>query len=1028
MDSSQIAQLSQLFANSLAADAAVRVQGEAGLKQAESVDGVLEALMHIIADQNTDMNVRKTAAVFFKNRVQKGWRDPPSSHSELAVILVGPRDREFVRAHIVSAIPAVPQHLSVFFLSALERILQKDYTQWPQFLPAVVSQLGNGNQPLIVYGSLQAIHALAKSLYTAENPAAQYEGLISSCFSSLHQIAVGLLPTASPEAGAMLRMVIKIYMKTIARDLSPLLQQSSSLVPWGTLFVHIIEKDLSFLNEAIPNEEEREKNQWWKVKKWAFRCLHMFLMRYCSRGNEKEYAQFSGMFIQHFAPGIASAYLGLVNKCIGGLWVTRHVRQQLSTFLADCVKYKTTWLIMKPHSGALITQWIYPQLCFSASDAELWQNDSIEYVQRKMGDYSYEDRVNPVEAAEYLLHALVTKRHAHVFGSMMQFVVQILQSTMNSISNEDSARRKSGAIRMVMGVSDTIMDEKKSPFHSQMDAFFAQHIFPEFKSPFGFMRATAFESLLMFDSVNFSEEHQRIVLEGVLAGVQDSELPVKVYAAQTISNLVEYGSIFEALKPYAPGLMQTLLTLTSEIDMDTLTYGMENLASYFPEELAPFSVQLCTQMRDSFVAIVQDINAAGDDDFEKTLSPLETAAGILKAISSVVNAVDSAPQILAELDNILAPVVAEVLKNDFSDLITECMDVIDTLVQCSKRVSALDWQVWSELFGAFNRDAIVFVEDIVSSVDNFIRYGKDYILATPQVANEIMQMIKKILEPGNESVEEDDRSYGCMIAESLLLNLRGHVDPFIPELVMISLKYLKHEDDLQSIFKVHLLELIINCLYHSPMQTLQLLEASHATETFFFIWFKELDNFSRVHDKKLSILALTAVLGLPIQSIPSLQNHIGTLLLNLQRLFKEYPAALQTRTEYLKQISADEDDEDDQAAGTQTQSASEEVREEDGDASDDDDDYVRYLSQQKDNDGDDFIEMGLEEDPYFETPLDPVDPYIEFAAFLKQCPPDHFLLTAVNADQRAFLETVVVTAEANLKKREEDAKAQAMKK
>ncbi|KAJ3293673.1 hypothetical protein HDU79_012041 [Rhizoclosmatium sp. JEL0117] len=1013
------AELAALFQHAMAPEPTVRMQAEQGLKLAEKHDGVLQALMRLVMDGTANGGVRKSAAIFFKNRVQKGWRDPANAPASDDIVLVGPADREFVKSHIVQAIIQVQQDLSVFFLSALERILQKDYEKWPQFLPSTISLLDPKNPPATIYGGLMAIHALTKSLFHAEDPAPQINELVSTCFTGLHAIALTLLPETSPEAGAMLRMIVKIYLKSISRDLPPALQDSSSLVPWGTLFVNIIDKDLSFLNEKFPNEEDREKQQWWKVKKWSFRCLHMYLMRYCSRREEKEYQNFANVFIQHFAPGIATSYLNLVNKIISGTWVTRHVRQQISTFLADCVKYKTTWAVMKPHAIPLITQYVYPQMCFSEADATLWEEDSIEYVQKKMGDYSYEDRVNPVDAAEYLLHATVSKRFAQVFNEVLQFIMQILQGAADSLTNEASARRKSGAIRVVLAISDSIMDDKKSPIHAQMESFFAQHIFPEFKSRFGFMRALAFESLLMFDGLNFSEEHQRIVMEGVLAGVQDPELPVKVYAAQTVSLIIDYKSIAEAMKPYVPAMMQTLLTLTSEIDMDTLTSGMENLAAYFPDELAPFSVQLCTQMRDSFIALVRDIQAVGEDDFEKTISPLETAAGILKAICSLISAVEKSPPILAELDLLLAPVIVEVLKNGFSDLITECLDVVDTIITCSKRVSPVDWQVWTELYAAFNREDIVFVEDIIGVVDNFIRYGKDHILANPNIAMEMIELVKKLLTPENDSMEEDDRSYGCMIAESLMLNLRGHLDPFIPQFIALSLNYLKHEENIQPVFKVHLLEMVINCMYHSPQQTLQLLEASNATSTFFFIWFKELEQFSRVHDKKLSILALTAIIALPIQNIPSLQNHIGTLLSTLMRLFKEYPEALETRNEYIKQIQREDDDEEEE--DDHTQSASEE-REEDGDASDDDDDYVKYMAQNKDfEDYGEFMEMGLEEDPYFETPLDSVDPYIEFTRFLKSCPPDHILLTAVNAEQHTFLQSIVSQAEQNQRKLEEEA-------
>jgi hypothetical protein len=46
----------------------------------------------------------------------------------------------------------------------------------------------------------------------------------------------------------------------------------------------------------------------------------------------------------------------------------------------------------------------------------------------------------------------------------------------------------------------------------------------------------------------------------------------------------------------AGDIMQVLLSLTNEIDMDTITEVMEQFVDFFSDELTPFAVQLGAQM------------------------------------------------------------------------------------------------------------------------------------------------------------------------------------------------------------------------------------------------------------------------------------------------------------------------------------------------------------------------------------------------------------------------------------------------
>lgn len=49
-------------------------------------------------------------------------------------------------------------------------------------------------------------------------------------------------------------------------------QSPESLVPWGRLLFQMV--NLQIPPEVVPvDEEERERSEWWKAKKWAYATL-----------------------------------------------------------------------------------------------------------------------------------------------------------------------------------------------------------------------------------------------------------------------------------------------------------------------------------------------------------------------------------------------------------------------------------------------------------------------------------------------------------------------------------------------------------------------------------------------------------------------------------------------------------------------------------------------------------------------------------------------------------------------------------
>ena len=77
---------------------------------------------------------------------------------------------------------------------------------------------------------------------------------------------------------------------------------------------------------------------------------------------------------------------------------------------------------------------------------------------------------------------------------------------------------------------------------------------------------------------------------------------------------------------------------------------------------------------------------------------------------------------------------------------------------------------------------------------------------------------------------------------------------------------------------------------------LQNLESNGWTSKFFSLWFENIDSFSRVHDKKLSICAIVALLELnPAQLPVSVQQGWSKLIQGVVRLFQTLPAAMKSK-------------------------------------------------------------------------------------------------------------------------------------
>lgn len=231
------------------------------------------------------------------------------------------------------------------------------------------------------------------------------------------------------------------------------------------------------------------------------------------------------------------------------------------------------------------------------------------------------------------------------------------------------------------------------------------------------------------------------------------------------------------MSPNLPFIMQEFLNLTNEIDIDTLANVMEEFVEVFAEQLTPFAVQLCTQLRDTFMRIMEELaqtHRDANEDIDESSDKTMAAMGVLKTIGTLILSLDSSPDILEQLEHVLLPVITFTLENRILDLYDEIFEIIDSCTFSAKRVNPTMWNAFEIIYKAFKDSGIHFFNEMLPALDNFVSYGKDVFSSNDQVKQMLFDMIETVMK--SDDVGEQEKICACKLMESVLLHCRGAVD------------------------------------------------------------------------------------------------------------------------------------------------------------------------------------------------------------------------------------------------------------
>uniref|UniRef100_H2ZR06 Importin N-terminal domain-containing protein n=1 Tax=Ciona savignyi TaxID=51511 RepID=H2ZR06_CIOSA len=868
----------------------LRKEAEAQLDQMHKIAGFSPLLIQLIMSDEVQMAIRQSGAIYLKNMCVQSWheRSDKDGTPVTDVFSIHENDRSVIRTNIVKAIIHAPDIIRSQLTVIIHNIIKHDFPErWPNVVDDINIHLQD-ESPRSWMGALMALYQLVKT-YEFKKPEARTP--VISAMKHLLPVMLGmfrnLMEDNSASSALLQKQLLKILYALVQYSLPMELFNEKILDEWVHIMRVIIETPPPPETSEV-DELERCELPWWKSKKWAVHFLARVFERYGSPGSvSKEYNEFSEFFLKRYTVSILQVLLKIFDAYRNKEYVSPRVLQQALHFLDQAVSHAHTWKVMKGAYHDLLKDIIFPLMCFTDEDKETWEDDPHEYIRMKFD--IFEDFLSPSSAAQHLLHSAASKRK-QVLQKTMGFCYSVLTDTTTS---PESSRKKDGALHIIGSLADTLL--KKKMYKDQLELMLRTHVIPELSSEVGFMRARASWVIQHFSEAKFKKKENIINVVEALKHLllNDGELPVRVEAAMAIQAFLSEQELAEKhCVQYVRPIMQALLQLVHETENDDLTTIVQKVICLYCEQVIPYAVEI-TQNLVMVGSCTKEGSATGDagDNDDKAV----TAMGILSTIETVLDMMEEEREITLQLESIVAPLVAHVLKTTNMDYYEEIFSLMYSLT--CQAISPHMWEALPLIAEVFEDDAFDYFTDMMPVLHNFCTIDTPTLLSNSKYLEIIFAMCKQILE---KETGEDPECHAAKLLEVIILQCRGQIDQCIPLFVEATLARLTREVKTSEL-RTMCLQVVIAALYYNPsllIQTLESMRFPNTSETiseqFFRQWINDVDCFLGIHDRRMCVLGLCTLMDLPHRPpcIEELSNRfIPSLIVLFQGLVRAYKAS-----------------------------------------------------------------------------------------------------------------------------------------
>uniref|UniRef100_A0A8C7FPL7 Importin 7 n=1 Tax=Oncorhynchus kisutch TaxID=8019 RepID=A0A8C7FPL7_ONCKI len=788
--------------------------------------------------------------IYLKNMVTQHWSEGDGTSTETPVNNIPEEDRQFIRDNIVEAIIHSPE---LQLTTCIHHMIKHDYPgKWTAIVDKIGFYLQSDNSAGWL-GILLCLYQLVKNYeYKKPDERSPLVAAMQIFMPMLKDRFIQLLPDPSSESVLVQKQIFKILYALFQYNLPLELINRQNLTEWMEILKTVVDRDVPPETLQV-DEDERPELPWWKCKKWALHILARLFERYGSPGNTtKEYTEFADLFLKGYAVAAQQVLLKVLYQYKEKQYVAPRVLQQTLNYINQGIAHAVTWKNLKPHIQGIIQDVVFPLMCYTDSDQELWEEDPYEYIRMKFGK-----------------RILCLSSRRNVLQKTMGFCYQILTEPTSD------PRKKDGALHMIGSLAEILL--KKKVYKDQMEFMLQNHVFTLFRSELGYMRARACWVLHYFCEVKFkSDQNLQTALELTrLCLINDNEMPVKVEAAIALQVLISnQEKAKEYITPFIRPVMQALLHIVRETENDDLTNVIQKMICEYSEEVTPIAVEMTQHLAMTFNQVIQTgPDEEGGDD------KAVTAMGILNTIDTLLSVVEDHKEVSTAMVSCPWGLLVHQAVSCYRNRIW-APALLAILVRTS-----LNFACYGDLTIIYTNTILNgecdSISDMMPLLHNYVTVDTDTLLSDTKYLEIIYSMCKKVLtgDPG-----EDPECHAAKLLEVVILQCKGRgIDQVVPLFVTAALERLTREVKTSEL-RTMCLQVAIAALYYSPpllLNTLENLRFPNNTEpiTNHFIsqWLKDVDCFLGLHDRKICVLGLCALIDL--EQRPQAVNQVAGQLL-----------------------------------------------------------------------------------------------------------------------------------------------------
>lgn len=852
---------------------------------------------------------------------------------------VSEEEKTFVKDHMVEVLVHCSDqtNLRAQALECVKLIINRDYPlRWPSFLAQCLTLVSSGDETKAFCG-LACLRVIAREFEMKSSGKARepLEELIKTALPGLLSLGEQLVKAAGQVAPAMLlKFILKIYYSCVQLRLSPLLADRAVCTRWFEL--------CSAITKVMPADASAdiEEGVHAKLHKWAFRIIHRFTARYGNpdlAGSDDlsdsaslgyDVVAFSTWWLSTFAPPLVNLVSVAVKSPI-----SKAAKFQALSFLSECIQHAVTYQALKAQLQTLLFEVIFPLMCFSAEDGELWESDPEEFIRREFDCMvAFSD---PRSAAVEFLKNMVQMRSKDSLGALLKFC----ESQLFAEPSTDVARcaRKDGALNIIGSIAPQLCVACKKgkkgkkkvtsaatdrlPDKSQLEAMLAQYVLPDFGSPIGFLRYRAAWVYQQFADEQFlfaNPQTTQAAFAGFRHCLSDKELPVRVQAGVSVKAFIVHDEFGPMIQPAVPELLDKLLKLMHEVDCEPLASTLESLVSEYSDEVLPFAAQAIEQLGKVFVRLME----ADDEDDEAQMACM----GSIQTICTIIESACTQPAMIATLETVLYPVLDVLMTPEGIDYMEEALDILTYLTfYCAEPLSAGLWKYFDlmhqsvcggqlpgfPLTGALvDGWAVDYAENMLNVMDNFVsRSASTFLQGKGFCGKSYVQMLFEVCAKSLSNDSDVTQIAGARIASCVFESCpRGSVDEWVKVFMQLGWSKFSAEPCLLNRW---LFYLFVMQIYYDPVVAAKAADALGIAADLFTALAK-MSKLARSKDERkalcLALCALIARAGeLGAVVSPHMKEYVEVLAVQSKEIAEQ-----RKKTREAADASDDDEDEDEE--------------------------------------------------------------------------------------------------------------------